>query len=345
MVRTQAVQPAAGPDGALIIATRTALYRLPLNPDGSPAARVPVLLAGLEGVEGTQDGRVEEARFTDLCGCAVDGEGNVIVADIAEVMEGDRLEDEEGEHMDYRTAVRRLALDGTVTTLVPRPGRGLGLKGTYGRPVILHTGHLCLTSSAESAIRVLGLGLKPCPLLCPASKARAPCGSLHADMGALLDAQPDGTADLTLVPLLPAAAGGFADGAAAELGLPEADPDAFALVLRWVYTGAVDIPSALAPAVAELADRLLLPELCSDAQAVVLSGVSAETVVGSLLWAERLGGSFAPLLSQLKAWCAERGEEVAAVPHSLKRLAKSPDLMATLMADLLAGGVKRRRTA
>ncbi|KAG2500326.1 hypothetical protein HYH03_001902 [Edaphochlamys debaryana] len=238
-----AYHPSAGPDGALIIATRTALYRLPLNADGSPAAAAPLLLAGAEPV-------------------------------------------------------------------------------------------------------------------------RPPCGSLHADMGALLDRQPDGTADLTLVvgdrrfpvhrAILGARSpyfrqrleGGFADGAAAELSLPDADPDAFALVLRWLYTGAVDIPSALAPAVAELADRLLLPELCSDAQAVVLSGVSAETVVGCLLWAEGLGGSFAPLLSQLKAWCAEHGEEVVATaPESLEQLsARNPKLAAGLMADLLGRSPKQRRT-
>ncbi|KAG2500405.1 hypothetical protein HYH03_001976 [Edaphochlamys debaryana] len=194
--------------------------------------------------------------------------------------------------------------------------------------------------------------------------ASPPRRTRHADMGALLDAQPDGTADLTLVvgsrrfpvhrAILIARCdyfrqrleGGFADGAAAELNLPDADPAALELLLRCIYTGAVGIPAALAAAVAELADRLLLPELCSDAQAAVLSGITAETVVGSLLWAERLGGSFSGLLSSLKAWYLEHHEEVQeAAPDGLKRLSvESPDLMVELVGGL-SRLAKRRRTA
>ncbi|KAG2500315.1 hypothetical protein HYH03_001891 [Edaphochlamys debaryana] len=371
-----AYHPSAGPDGDLIIATRTALYRLPLNPDGSPAAPAPLLLAGREGEWGDEDGRGEEARFCGLWGCVVNGDGAVIVADnyADETQEESQEEDDEEAvvAITWRTAVRRVAPDGTVTTLgsgagpLTPAGSAMGLKGTFGRPFILPSGHLCLGASRDSAIRLLDVGLKPCPLLCPAPKARAPCGSLHADMGALLDAQPDGTADLTLVvgdrrfpvhrAILIARSdyfqqrlqGGFADGAAAELSLPDVDPaDAFALVLRWLYTGAVDIPSALAPAVAELADRLLLPELCSDAQVVVLSGVSAETVVGSLLWAERLGGSFAPLLAELKEWLVEHYDEVAdcAEPSLERLLAANRRLALGLMAGLSSRSAKRRRTA
>ncbi|KAG2500383.1 hypothetical protein HYH03_001956 [Edaphochlamys debaryana] len=240
------------------------------------------------------------------------------------------------------------------------------LEGTLQLPAILPNGYLALSKSDEPSLLVLDLGLKPAPLLPPAPPGPAgpPRRTLHADMGALLDAQPDGTAGLTLVvgdrrfpvhrAILIARCdyfrsqleGGFADGAAAELSLPDADPAAFELLLHFVYTGTVDIPAALAPAVAELADRLLLPELCSGAQAVVLSGVSAETVVGSLLWAERLGASFSGLLSLLKACYLEHHEEVLeAAPDGLKRLSvESPDLMVELVGGLSCLA-KRRRTA
>ncbi|KAG2500388.1 hypothetical protein HYH03_001960 [Edaphochlamys debaryana] len=329
----------------------TALYRLPLGADGpgeggvdAPAASV--LLAGREGERGDAvDGGGGEARFRDVWGLVSDATGDLIVVDRSAPVGGP-------------TFMRRVAPDGTVTTLA-RLDQGLH------RPAILPNGYLALCNRDGLSLLVLDLGLKPTPLLPPAPPA--PAGplrrTLHADMGALLDAQPDGTADLTLVvggrrfpvhrAILSARCdffksqleGGFADEAAAELGLPDADPAAFELLLRFVYTGAVDIPPALAPAVAELADRLLLPELCSDAQAVVLSGVSAETVVGSLLWAERLGVSFSGLLSSLKAWYLEHHEEVLeAAEESVEQLAECPRLMVELVGGL-SRLAKRRRTA
>ncbi|KAG2500379.1 hypothetical protein HYH03_001953 [Edaphochlamys debaryana] len=308
---------------------------------GAGAAAAPVLLAGREGVRGTADGRGEEASFEDIFSLTVDAGGNIIVADIPQ----------------DTTVVRRVAPDGTVTTLA-RLEEGLH------RPAILPNGYLALCNCNEPSLLVLDLGLNPPPLLPPAP-AGPPRRTLHADMGALLDAQPDGTAGLTLVvggrrfPVHRAVLiarcdyfrsqleGGFADGVAAELSLPDADPAAFELLLRFVYTGAVDMPSALALAVAELADRLLLPELCSDAQAVVLSGVSAETVVGDLLRAVRLGASFSGVLSSLKAWYLEHHDEVhTGAPASLERLAESPRLMAELLmgAFSVRPSAKRQRT-
>ncbi|KAG2500325.1 hypothetical protein HYH03_001901 [Edaphochlamys debaryana] len=382
-----AFDPCGGPNGSLAFATRAALYRLPLGEDGAEimsrsgdagAAAAPELLAGDPGEPGQADGGGGEARFFDISGLTIDFDGAVIVTDnlLRDVVEerqgpmpGQRQAGAGGQEAaaepaitatEEITTIRRVDPNGTVISLAP------DLHGSYGYPAILPNGFLALCHTRGGLLRFLDLGLKASPQSAPRSgvlAGRGPCASLSSAMGALLDRQPDGTADLTLVvgdrrfpvhrAILGARSpyfrqrleGGFADGAAAELSLPDADPDAFALVLRWLYTGAVDIPPPLAPAVAELADRLLLPELCSDAQAVVLSGVSAETVVGCLLWAERLGGSFARLLSQLKAWCAEHGEEVVATaPESLEQLsARNPKLAAGLMADLLGRAGKRRR--
>ncbi|KAG2482309.1 hypothetical protein HYH03_018751 [Edaphochlamys debaryana] len=328
-------------DGSLITGIVGALYRLPLGPGGGPGPAVvdPVLLAGRRGQEGERDGRGDRARFTEIAGMASIGDGGGLVV----------LQSRPGNGLRLTGAVRRVTPDGTVTTLAS------GLTGCFfGQPFILPNGYLAVCDG--ETFLLLDLGLKPLPLLpAPAATpADPPRRTLPADMGALLDAQPDGTADLTLVVAgrrFPAhrailiarcdyfrqrLEGGFADGTAAELSLPDADPAAFELLLRWVYTGAVDIP----PAVAELADRLLLPELCADAQAVVLSGVSAAGVVGSLLWAERLGPSFSGLQSSLKAWAVEHYEEVRGGGSLRRLMAEGPGLMEGL-ADALA---KRRRS-
>ncbi|KXZ50574.1 hypothetical protein GPECTOR_16g749 [Gonium pectorale] len=216
---------------------------------------------------------------------------------------------------------------------------------------MLPSGYLAVHMVDE--LRILDLGLKP--LRDIAAPAPPPPGpprrTLPGDLGALLDRQPDRTADLEVVvgdtafpvhrALLGARCdyfrqrleGGFADGAVARLSLPDVDPEAFALLLRFLYTGAVDIPAALLRQVAELADRLLLPELCRDAQAQVLAEVGPESVVDAMLWAESRGAGFSQLLSELKAWHLEHYEEVLRQARSsLKRLAtEDPELMVELM--------------
>ncbi|KAG2487123.1 hypothetical protein HYH03_014236 [Edaphochlamys debaryana] len=331
-------------DETLVMACATALYRLPLGPGGGAGA-APVLLAGHPDLRGERDGRGNRARFEQLTSIAVDGDGGVLVTEDSGVQSGLNT-----------GALRRVTSDGGVTTLAS------GLTGRSNeQPFVLPNGYLTVCDPDTRSVLVLDLGLKPLPLgPTPAAAAAPPRRTLHADMGALLDAHRDGTADLTLLvagrrflahrAVLAARCDyfkhrlmheGFADGAAAELDLPEADPAAFELLLRFVYTGAVDnIPAAQAPAVAELADRLLLPELCADAQAVVLTRVSAGTVVGSLLWAARLGGSFSGLQSSLKAWAVEHYEAVRKSGSLRRLMAEGPGLMEGL-ADALA---KRRRT-
>ncbi|KAG2423793.1 hypothetical protein HXX76_015069 [Chlamydomonas incerta] len=184
--------------------------------------------------------------------------------------------------------------------------------------------------------------------------------SLPADLGALLDVQPDGTADLTIRvgerrfhvhrAILSArcdyfkqrlAGDAFEDARAAELELPDADPDAFALLLRWLYTGGADVPSEQARGVAELADRLLLPELCAAAQDVVAASVTAGSVVDCLLWAwgcceSRSPGGFGQLLGRLKEWYVSHHEEVRReAGPSRQRLMEAPVLNVELF-DLLA---------
>ncbi|KXZ43739.1 hypothetical protein GPECTOR_81g187 [Gonium pectorale] len=268
--------------------------------------------------------------LTTGMGLTVDGNGNAYTV----LRHGDSYE-----------AVRVLTPEGrlhTVTdrlpTLTAKPHDVLG---------VLPNGCLALTSGRS--LLLLGLGLKP-----PALSAPAPAGprqpSLSTDLGALLDRQPDGTADLVVRVegrrfhvhrgILAARseyfrtqlAAGFADGSAPEIELHEASADAFAILLRYMYTGAVELPPQEAVPVAELADRLLLPALCLEAQALLLASVDASNVVERVLWADSRGEVFAGLLGQLKAWLLEHHDEVAVQGRDgLKRLAAAnPDLMVEL---------------
>ncbi|PNH02446.1 ARM REPEAT PROTEIN INTERACTING WITH ABF2 [Tetrabaena socialis] len=320
--------------GSLLLGTRCALYRLPL---GDPTA-APSLLAGAEGECGTADGRGGEARFECIQGVVLDGQGSVYAAD----WDG------------ARTSLRRVAADGTVTTPIA------GLEDKLAVSAILPNRCLALSGSVFFNLQVLGLGLAlprchaagaPLP---PAAPAGAPPRTLCADLGALLGRQPDGTADVAIVVggrtfhahrlILSARSdyfaqrlgGGFADGGAQQLSLPDADPDAFEVTLRFVYTDAADIPAAQAQAVAELADRLLLPELRDKAAAVVEASVSAATVPGLLLWAEARGPAFAGLLSRLKGWFLENRKAVMREAGEEVRLlaASHPDLYFGLMCKL-----------
>ncbi|KAG2423785.1 hypothetical protein HXX76_015061 [Chlamydomonas incerta] len=333
-----------------------------------PRRLAAVLLAGREDELGEVDGPGAAARFTDIWGIAVDAAGNIYIAD---------RDDEAGS-----TAVRVYsAREGVVSTLLS------GLEGRLGRPAVLPNGYLALCGG--EVVQVLDLGIAPPRLWVPGAagcEGRERGGgaygwgaggrpghqqvprSLPADLGALLDAQPDGTADLTIRvgerrfhvhrAILSArcdyfkqrlAGDAFEDARAAELELPDADPDAFALLLRWLYTGGADVPSEQARGVAELADRLLLPELCAAAQGVVAASVTAGTVVDCLLWAwgcceSRGPGGFGQLLGDLKDWYLEHHDQVLRVADaSLERLsAESPRLMVELMRGL-SRSAKRAR--
>ncbi|PNW86916.1 hypothetical protein CHLRE_02g101150v5 [Chlamydomonas reinhardtii] len=131
-------------------------------------------------------------------------------------------------------------------------------------------------------------------------------------------------------------------GSTGQLDLPDADADAFALLLRWLYTGATVIPATHAQAVAELADRLLLPpELCRAAQSQVLAAVTPETVVDTLLWAERLGAAASEMLRELKSWYVNHRDLVMDVAaESVRQLEdKSPALARELLEAAAAGAV------
>ncbi|PNH01459.1 ARM REPEAT PROTEIN INTERACTING WITH ABF2, partial [Tetrabaena socialis] len=333
--------------GSLAFARRgrsPTLYRLPLD---APNAQ-PVLLAGPAALTGRADG----SPVSCISGLVVDGSGAMLVA--VSVKDVAAAGGEDGPPAAYATVFRRVPRDGAISSI------GMRLTGIWGSPAILPNGYLALCGT-EGALTVLDLGLQlPTGHAANPTPADAyddcagdpPPRTLPADLAALLDQQPDDTADVAILVggrtfhahrlILSARCdyfrqllgSNFAEGSARQLNLPDADPDAFAVVLRFVYTGtAANIPAAQAQAVAELADRLLLPELCRMAAAQVGAGVSAGTVVGLLLWAEARGPAFSELLSRLKAWYVANHEAVVEeAPDSFGRLAvQSPTLMAELM--------------
>ncbi|GIM12505.1 hypothetical protein Vretimale_15833, partial [Volvox reticuliferus] len=130
---------------------------------------------------------------------------------------------------------------------------------------------------------------------------------------------------------------GFADSSRSKVSLPDADPGAFSLILRYIYCAAMDFPSPLLRALAELADRLLLPAASLTAQRQLLSATCPITVVEDLLWAE--GRGFEELLTGLKAYYLANAHRILEeAPHSLEVLMmRSPKLH----LELYAAGIKR----
>ncbi|PNH10719.1 ARM REPEAT PROTEIN INTERACTING WITH ABF2 [Tetrabaena socialis] len=299
-----------------------------LSSDGT----VTVVAGDVDG-EGDTDGPGRAARFAKPEFLTSDGAGSLYVADGGRIRlmqlpgaepgaGADRAGAPPGGRAEGAAVVDGETLVSTLPHRAPSKIWGLAFDGGSSSPAILPIGCLALVRYGDHSLHVLVLGLK-LPARHAAAAGQPPAApaplprTLPADLGALLDRQPDGTADVTIVVggrtfhahrvLLSARSdyfkqrlgGGFVDSSAQQLSLPDADPDAFELWLRFIYTGAADIPTAKAAGVAELADRLLLPELREQATAVVEASVSAGTVAGLLLWADARG--LAELLSRLKA--------------------------------------------
>ncbi|PNW86924.1 hypothetical protein CHLRE_02g101550v5 [Chlamydomonas reinhardtii] len=322
--RLQIPEPPADDEGSKANATAAA----PLMP-------LPELLAGRSDQEGSADAADgAAARFSRISGICVDAAGMAYVTDHKDDGETTALR-RVSPGGAVATVAGGAELEGQLSWPSILPGSGyLCLCSFSQRALVLLdlglTPPACMTgpglkSGAGGGTGAAGgggpgrggtgweredVGLRPF-----VGADGGPPRSLASDLGSLLDSPPDATSDLTLRvggrhfavhrAILAArcdyfrqrlAADTFADGAAAELELPDADADAFALLLRWLYTGSAPLPTepAAMHALAELADRLLLPELCHEVQVHILATLSPETVVEHLAWAEHLAGGGAP---------------------------------------------------
>ncbi|PNW79115.1 hypothetical protein CHLRE_09g401219v5 [Chlamydomonas reinhardtii] len=382
----------AANQGCLVFCTPLAVYRLPL-PAAGPSSRAhhaqrrqpsqpqlqAQLLAGVEWARGRTDGPPTVARFNNIRGLAVDAEANLYVTD--------ECDD------DTDCVRRVSFADGTVTTLVtelPGPFWWPTVLPNGYLAVSSHEDGLLIDLGLQPLLPpwppVVEAAAGPPPRSLPGDlgalleDAQQPGGGLMSDLVVrvgerrfpchrlILAARCDYFKHRLLAPDAGggggdsgggsgsgcgSSCGGFVDAREAEVELPDADADVFALLLRWLYTGAADIPPQQARALAVLADRLLLHDLCAASQAVVASSVSAATAVDCLLWAagaaEARGGAdgcFGWLLEELKGWYVEHHEEVKAeADESRERLAIEAPLLALRLADAVLERVGWERSA
>ncbi|PNH01245.1 Kelch-like protein 20 [Tetrabaena socialis] len=149
------------------------------------------------------------------------------------------------------------------------------------------------------------------------SKAGETSRTLRGDLLALLERQPDGTADVVLIAgpdrhhvhraLLSARCdyyrhlfqSDFADARATEFIVPD-DPAAVRIFVRFLYSDDADIPADNAIAVTEMANRLLVPKLFELGVAAVVASLSASNIAGIRVWANRRG--YSALSTKLDTW-------------------------------------------
>ncbi|GLC41788.1 Ankyrin repeat and BTB/POZ domain-containing protein 1 [Pleodorina starrii] len=125
---------------------------------------------------------------------------------------------------------------------------------------------------------------------------------------------------------------GFTDSGAAEVSLPDADPDALAWLLTYLYTGELFVPEELFWPAAALARRLLLPASCTERlQEWLLATVTPATVISDLMWAEQYG--LDELALQCKAYLL-RNRRYVDMGELVER---QPDLAAGLLRELVEG--------
>ncbi len=109
---------------------------------------------------------------------------------------------------------------------------------------------------------------------------------------------------------------GMADSAARELRLPDADPDAFAALLRCMYGGEVlQCERAVHCAAIQLCDMLLLPTIKDALREVLVECADASTIIGDLLWAAQAGQE--EILEELLGVYKRVGVQIATVGSGL----------------------------
>ncbi|GLC34698.1 ubiquitin-specific protease ubp15 [Pleodorina starrii] len=129
-------------------------------------------------------------------------------------------------------------------------------------------------------------------------------------------------------------ASGFDDSTSKQVAMPDTDPDALQLLLRFIYGGVLDsCPQALLKPAAELADRLRLTEARAELEDCILSSASPDSIINDMLWAEVLGSEALSKALQEDYLQGQGGVDEEAISALAMR---SPKLAATLLSAAMA---------
>ncbi|GLC37258.1 Ankyrin repeat and BTB/POZ domain-containing protein 1 [Pleodorina starrii] len=356
---------------SLLAATDTAVFRLPLPlpaaaattfsdaAEGGPAAALaaaalqlhspasaPQLLAGNVHIRGHVDGHGAAVRFHSISAMLATGDGGVLIAD------GTGLRELDVRSGEVRTVLAEGATRGEPACLAVLPQGCLALGGAALHPHALAFFGLGFRTSGALAAAAApppprsGGGVSGRPRLCRELLLAGSSGGGRAMVvvrvgelrlaahRAVLAAGSDYFLQLLEGPFTESARlGDGAADSALELQLPEADPDAFAALLCYLYTGRLEVPELLLRPAAELAGRLLMADACSELQRRLLALASPDSVVDDLAWAE--AHSLGELLEGLAGYYVDNCRRVAAAEGSAEALARLAEASPALAARLL----------
>ena len=307
-------------------------------------------LAG-DGAGGHRDGAGAQARFDAPHGVAVDGDGNVLVTDY-------------GGHR-----VRLVMPAGDTSTLAGNgtagSADGQGTAALLSWPVgaaVDAAGNLLVCDGGNYRLRHVAAGLAPPPALrAPGPAAPAPEMLALADYGKLLDDAEDTFQDVAFLvggetirahkAILAARCeyfdtmlnSGFAEGtggagatsgaATAPLPVEDTTPTAFRALLRFLYTGRVELEEASVLDVACLSQRYLVKELHDQCAECCNATVSLANAVPWLVAADT--HALAGLRGTLLEYVAANLPEIeAAVPDTQAVLEGHPKLMYAVMRSM-----------
>ena len=299
-------------------------------------------LAG-DGGEGHRDGAGAQAQFKYPHGVAVDGGGNVLVTEFR----GHRL--------------RMVMPTGATSTLAGGGARGLadgqGTAARFSGPcgvAVDAAGGLLVADGDNHRVRHVAAGLTPpSSLRAPAPEAPTPKDLALANFGRLLDEGEGTYHDVEFVVggetirahknilssqceyFATMFGSGFAEGGA----VADTTPAAFRALLRFLYTGTVDLKDESVLDVACLSQRYLVVNLQEQCFEHCRENVSPANAVPWLVLADthKFGGLRATLL----AYVAENRVEIGAAADTLDILRGHPELIYALF---MAPAAKRRKT-
>mmetsp|Transcript_58033 Transcript_58033/g.129510 ORF Transcript_58033/g.129510 Transcript_58033/m.129510 type:complete len:538 (-) Transcript_58033:66-1679(-) len=294
-------------------------------------------LAGM-GVEGYVDGPGVQAKFHCPEGVAVDGDGNVIVADT----ENHRI--------------RMVRPDGQVSTIV---GGDMGFADGALENARFHTptdvsvdgdGKIVVLDYSNFRIRLVSAGLKPPSNIGSAGILLQPPSSFRRDMLRMLSDpalsdisfEVDGQTVSACRALIMARSeyfytmlnSDFLEGKLkGSIPIQETTKDAFLAVLQYLYTDEVDLSDGVVLDVLRLAHRYHLPRLCQECCVYVRRRLNVQNAVS--WWIAAKDFFMEDVTEQAFDFVKQNFKSIrSASPSTLSLLDNRPELMKDLLMNL-----------